>query len=128
MCRGHSSRGLRADAPAGLGLAEGHPRADTRGMRALGATLVAALTGTAVFAVIQQNRHLEDEPFLHTLIAFSIAAFALALVSCLVLRVSVRASLASGVAASLLVPLLFAGYMIVRVIAICYVGGQTCWT
>jgi hypothetical protein len=96
-------------------------------MRALCATLVAAVAGTAIFAVIQQNRHLEDEPFVHTLFAFSTAAFALALGSCLLLRVSVRASVASGVASFVLVPLLFAAYMIIRVFAICYVDGETCY-
>jgi hypothetical protein len=62
-------------------LAQGRQRADTCCVRRLIATLLAALASTVIFAVIQSNRHLEDSPFIHALLAFSTVAFALAVAS-----------------------------------------------
>lgn len=102
--------------------------ADICRVRRLIATLLAALATTVTFAFIQSNRHLEDSPFIHALFAFSTVVFALAVASCLSLRGSLRSSVALGVVAFLLVPLLFAAYVVLHVVSVCIIGGQTCYS
>jgi hypothetical protein len=97
-------------------------------VRRLIATLLAALASTAIFIVVRNKLDLEESRFIHALLAFSAVAFTLSVTSSILLRGSMRSSLAQGIVAFLLVPLLYVAYLVLFVISVCIIGGQTCYS
>jgi phosphatidylserine synthase len=97
-------------------------------VRQLLATLLAAAVSTAVFVVLRNRLDLEDSRFITTLLAFSTVALALSVASSISVRSPMRSTVALGVAAFLLVPLLYVVYLVVFVVSVCIVGGQTCYS
>ena len=97
-------------------------------VRGLTATLLVAGASTAMFVVVRNQFDLEDSRFIEALLAFSTVALALSVASSLLLRSSVRSSIALGAVAFLLVPFLFAVYLVLFVVSACIVGGQTCYS
>jgi hypothetical protein len=116
-----------AETEAGT-LAEGRPRADTWPVRQLIATSVTAGLTTAIFVVVRNQRDLEDSGFIIALLAFSTVALALSVACSISLRSSLRSSVGLGVLAFLLVPLLYLLYLVVFVVSVCIVGGETCYS
>jgi hypothetical protein len=109
-------------------LPEEQTRADASPVRQLFATLLAAGVSTAIFVVVRNQLDLEDSQFITALVALSTLALALSVASSVLLRSSMRSTVALGVAAFLLVPLLYVVYLIVFVVSACIVGGQTCYS
>jgi hypothetical protein len=97
-------------------------------VRRLFATLLAAGVSTAIFVVVRNDLDLEESRFIHALLAFSAVGFALSVTSSILLGGSMRSSLALGVVASLLVPLLYVAYLVLFVISVCLIGGETCYS
>jgi hypothetical protein len=97
-------------------------------VRRLFATLLAAGVSTAIFVVVRNDLDLEESRFIHALLAFSAVGFALSVTSSILLGGSMRSSLALGVVASLLVPLLYVAYFVFFVISVCLIGGETCYS
>jgi hypothetical protein len=97
-------------------------------VRGLIATFVVAGVSTAMFIVVRNQFDLEDSRFIEALLAFSTAALALSVASSVLLRSSLRSSVALGAVAFLLVPVLYAVYLVLFVVAVCIVGGQTCYS
>jgi hypothetical protein len=81
-----------------------------------------------MFVVVRNRFDLEDSRFIEALLAFSAVALALSLASSILLRTSVRSSVALGAVAFLLVPVLYAVYLVLFVVSVCIVGGQTCYS
>jgi hypothetical protein len=109
-------------------LAEARRQADTRPVRQLLATLLAAAVSTAIFVILRNRFDLEDSRFITALLAFSTVALALSVASSISLRSPLRSTVALGVAAFLLVPLLYVVYLVLFVVSVCIVGGQTCYS
>lgn len=109
-------------------LAEGLRRADTKSVPRLIATFIAAGVSTAIFVLVRNEFDLEESRFINALLAFSTVALALSVVSSILLRSSMRSSVALGVVAFLLVPLLYLVYLVLFVLSVCIVGGQTCYS
>jgi hypothetical protein len=97
-------------------------------VRGLIATLLVAGVSTAMFVVVRNQFDLEDARFIEALLVFSTGALALSVASSVLLRSSVRSSVALGAVAFLLVPVLYAVYLVLFVVSVCIVGGQTCYT
>jgi hypothetical protein len=97
-------------------------------VRQLLATLLAAAVSTAVFVVLRNRFDLEDSRFITALLAFSTVALALSVASSISVRSPLRSTVALGVAAFLLVPLLYVVYLVLFVVSVCIVGGQTCYS
>jgi hypothetical protein len=91
-------------------------------------TLLVAGVSTAMFVVVRNRFGLEDSRFLGALLAVSTIALALSVASSILLRSSVRASLALGAVAFLLVPVLYVVYLVVFVVSVCIIGGETCYS
>ena len=97
-------------------------------VRGLIATLLVAGVSTAMFVVVRNQFDLEDARFIEVLLAFSTAALVFSLASSVLLRSSMRSSVALGAVAFLLVPVLYAIYLVLFVVSVCLVGGQTCYS
>jgi hypothetical protein len=97
-------------------------------VRRLFATLLAAGVSTAIFVVVRNDLDLEESRFIYALLAFSAVGFALSVTSSILLGGSMRSSLALGVVASVLVPLLYVAYLVLFVISVCLIGGETCYS
>jgi hypothetical protein len=97
-------------------------------VRGLIATLLVAGVSTAIFVVVRNQFDLEDSLFIAALLGFSIVALALSLSSSILLRSSVRSSMVLGAVAFLLVPVFYAIYLVLFVLSVCIVGGQTCYS
>ncbi len=89
--------------------------------------LVAAVLSTAIFIVVRNTLDLEESRFIFALLACSTLALWLSVVSGTFLQGSKTSSLLLlGCAAFLLVPLLYVAYLVLFVISVCLIGGQTC--
>jgi hypothetical protein len=119
---------VTVSAPDHAGLREGGGGPITALMRGLIATLLVAGVCTAMFVVVRNQFDLEDARFIKALLAFSTAALALSVASSVLLRSPVRSSVALGGVACLLVPVLYAAYLVLFVVSVCIVGGQTCYS
>jgi hypothetical protein len=97
-------------------------------VRRLIPTLLAAFASTGIFVVVRNYFNLEDSRFIAAMLAFSTLAFALSATSCLILGSSTRSSAALGVVAFLFVPLLYVAYLALFVVAVCLIGGETCYS
>jgi hypothetical protein len=97
-------------------------------VRGLIATLLVAGVSTAMFVVVRNQFDLEDSRFIEALFVFSTVALALSVASSVLLRSSVRSSVALGAVAFLLVPVLYAVYLVLFVFSVCIVGGHTCYS
>jgi hypothetical protein len=97
-------------------------------VRGLIATLLVAGVSAAMFVVVRNHYDLEDAQFVKVLLAFSTAALALSMASSVLLHGSLRWSVALGAVAFLLVPVLYAVYLVLFVVSVCIVGGQTCYS
>jgi hypothetical protein len=95
-------------------------------VRRLIASLLAAGVSTAIFVVVRNDLDLEGSRFIHALLDFSVTGFALSVTSSILLRGSMRSSLGLGVVSFLLVPLLYVAYLVLFVISVCLIGGETC--
>ena len=91
-------------------------------------TLLVAGVSTAMFAVVRNQFDLEDSRFIVALLAFSTVALALSVASSILLRSSIRSSVALGAVACLLVPVLYVVYLVLFVVSVCIIGGQTCYS
>jgi hypothetical protein len=92
-------------------------------------TLVAAVLSTAIFVGIRDTLDLEESRFIFALLACSTLALWLSVVSGTFLRGSKPSSLLFlGCAAFLLVPLLYGAYLVLYVVSVCMIGGQTCYS
>jgi hypothetical protein len=109
-------------------LRKGGGGADTCPVGRLIATLVAAGVSTATFVVVRNEFDLEDSRFIMSLLTFSSVALALSTASSIFLRGSVRSSVALGAVAFLLVPILYVVYLVLFVVSVCIIGGQTCYS
>jgi hypothetical protein len=92
------------------------------------ATLFAAGVSTAIFVVVRNQFDLEDSRFITALLWFSTLALALSVASSLLLRRSLRSTVGLGVLALVLVPLLYVVYLVLFVVSVCIIGGQTCYS
>ena len=81
-----------------------------------------------MFVLVRNHFDLEDARFIKVLLAFSTVALALSVAFSILLRSSLRLSLAFGAVAFLLVPVLYVVYLVLFVISVCIVGGQTCYS
>jgi hypothetical protein len=90
--------------------------------------LVAALLSTAIFVVVRNALDLEDSRFMLALLACSALALTLTVASAALLRRMTLSALALGVAAFILVPILFVAYIVLFVVSVCLVGGQSCYS
>lgn len=97
-------------------------------VRGLIPTLAAAGVSTAMFVVVRNEFDLEDSRSITALVAFSTVALALSVASSILLRKSVRSSVALGAVAFLLVPILYVVYLVLFVVSVCIIGGQTCYS
>ena len=97
-------------------------------VRQLLATFLAAAVCTAIFVFVRNRLDLEDSRFVTTLLAFSTFALALSVASSISFRSPMRSTVTLGVAAFLLVPLLYVAYLVLFVVSVCIVGGQTCYS
>jgi hypothetical protein len=91
-------------------------------------TLVAAVLSTAIFVVVRNTLDLESSRFIFALIACSTLAFWLSVVSGTFVRGSTLSTLLLGCAAFLLVPLLYGAYIVLYLVSVCMIGGQTCYS
>jgi hypothetical protein len=82
--------------------------------------LAVALAGAAGFVLLRNHYELEDSPFMWTLLAVCSGTFAATASVGVLARQRLRSSLNYGLLAAALVPLLFAGY-IVLAINVCWV-------
>jgi hypothetical protein len=90
-------------------------------------SLFAALGATSGFVAVRDGLELEEAPFLVALVGFcTLAAVAAATASYAVHR-RVGASLVSGGLAAILVPLLYVGYLALRLLA-CLTGDDICYS
>jgi hypothetical protein len=92
------------------------------------AILFAAGVSTAIFVVVRNQLDLEESRFVIALLACSTVALVLSVASSALLGATGRQFVAVGVAAFLLVPLLYVIYLVLFVISVCIVGGQTCYS
>jgi hypothetical protein len=97
-------------------------------VRQLFATLLAAGVSTAIFVVVRNHFDLEDSRFINALLAFSSVALAVSMASSVFMRCSMRSTVALGVVAFVLVPLLYVAYLVLFVVSVCIIGGQTCYS
>ena len=97
-------------------------------MRQWIATLLAAGVSAAIFVVVRNRLDLEDSRFITAMLAFSVLAVALSVASSLLLGGSARSSLGLAVLALVLVPLLYVAYLVLFVVAVCIIGGETCYS
>jgi drug/metabolite transporter (DMT)-like permease len=100
----------------------------TAPVRGLIATLLVAGVSTAIFVGVRNQFDLEDSRFIVALLAFSTVALALSVASSILLRSSIRLSVALGAVAFLLVPVLYVVYLVLFVVSVCIIGGQTCYS
>lgn len=91
-------------------------------------TLVAAVLSTAIFILVRNTLDLEESRFVIALLVCSIFAATLALVSTAVLHGATRSSVLLGFAAFVLVPVLYATYLVLLVATVCVIGGETCYS
>jgi hypothetical protein len=87
-----------------------------------------SVLAAGAFALVRNSLDLEDRSFLVALAVASASAFALTVAFGAVLRTSRSRNLLTGVAAFVLVPLLYAAYLAFYAVAVCLVGGETCYS
>lgn len=109
-------------------VAEGRRRADIGPVRQLVATLLSAGISTAIFVVVRNQLDLEDSRFIMAMLAFSAVALVLSVASSVLLGSSARSSIGLGVLAFVLVPLLYVIYLVLAVVSVCLIGGETCYS
>jgi hypothetical protein len=91
-------------------------------------TLVAAVLSTAIFILVRNTLDLEESRFVIALLVCSMFAATLALVSTAALHGATRSSVRLGFAAFVLVPVLYATYLVLFVATVCVIGGETCYS
>jgi hypothetical protein len=90
--------------------------------------LGAALPATTLFVVLRNRFDLEDSRFIVALVACSLLSLTLSLGSELVRKEPGRRAVLVGLAGFLLVPVLYATYLVVFTVSVCIVGGQRCYS
>jgi hypothetical protein len=88
--------------------------------------LAAAVLSTAVFVVVRNKLDLEESRFIFAMLGCSTLAAALTLVSTFTRRPS--SSLLLGLAAFILVPLLYVAYLVLAAVIVCGILGETCYS
>jgi hypothetical protein len=91
-------------------------------------TLAAAILSTAIFVVVRNTLDLEDSRFVLALLACSTLALTLSVASATLFGSSRPSSVVLGVAAAILVPLLYVVYLALFVVTVCLIGGETCYS
>jgi hypothetical protein len=91
-------------------------------------TLAAAVLSAAIFIVVRNTLDLEDSRFVIALLACSTLAMALSLAVGPLFRGWTRSSLLPAVAAFVLVPLLYVAYLVLFVVIVCGIVGETCYS
>ncbi len=90
--------------------------------------LTAAALSTAVFIVTRNSLDLEDTRFIAALLAFSTLAMALSVAGTALLGRRIRSAAVYGIAAFILVPVLYVAYLVLFVIVVCMIAGKTCYS
>jgi len=92
-------------------------------------TPVVAALSTAIFVVVRNTLDLEESRFVLALLACSALALALTVALGVFFRSSTRSSVVVlGVVSFILVPLLYVAYLVLFVVTVCIIGGETCYS
>ena len=86
------------------------------------------MLSTAIFIVVRNTLDLEDSRFVIALLGCSTLAMALSLALGPVFGGGTRSSLLLGFAAFILVPLLYVAYLVLYVVLVCGIVGETCYS
>ncbi len=90
--------------------------------------LGAAVLATALFVAVRNWRDLEDSAFVGALLACSALALALSATLAAFAGPGPRPALLVGLAAFLLVPLLYVAYLVIYAVIVCGILGETCYS